>query len=151
MIGSYGEPVARPRRGELEEDSAPRPARRPGGRNDGGQVAFLKVFLGLGVLTLLLFDLGKPLVNRVSLDGAADEAAAAGVEAWRKSRGNDDAVRQAAEEEAAKFDAAISDVAVAADGTVTVTAERKLTSMIFGRIFPSWYVVRATATRKFVP
>ena len=151
MISSDREPPARPRRCELEDDPVPRPAGRPAVRSDGGQIAFLKVFLALGVLTLLLFDLGKPLVNKVSLDGAADEAAAASSEAWRRSRGDDDAVRRAAEEEAARFDAGISDLAVAPDGTVTLTAEKAVSSMIFGRIFAILYVVKATATRKFLP
>ena len=114
---------------------------------DSGQAALLKTIVVLGVVVLLLVDLGRPFVARVNLDGKAKDVALASSDNWRRTH-DEQAARQAADAEAARSQAWVTAWSVRQDNTVTVTIEKEQPSWIFGKIFKSWYKVTATQSDK---
>jgi hypothetical protein len=117
-------------------------------RDDSGQASLIKTILLLSVVALLLIDLGRPLVGKVSLDTRAHAAAAASADDWKFHR-DEETARAKADSEAARDGSHVIDWSVRDnDGTVTVTLERTTPSWFFGKVFTSWYVSKATASER---
>lgn len=91
----------------------------------------IRLVVSLGLLALVLFEAGSPLMTRLQLDGVAAETARQANREFAKS-GSKAAAEKAAQAEAAQAGASLVGFAVT-EGSAAVTVSRKAPSLVFGK------------------
>lgn len=109
--------------------------------------AWLRNMVLAALVLFLLVDLGAPLVIRVQLDAAANDAAAASGRTYLRDGGLTEA-EAAARAEAAGAGADLETFEVLPDGRIHLALTRQAPSRVFDRVsqLDSWYAVRTEAT-----
>ena len=108
----------------------------------------LKIALVVGLLVGVAFELGRPLVARVQLAGAAQDAAD---QAGRRLDGRTDQRRGAAEEARVLVESrggTLTRFEVGTSGRVEIEVSRSVDPIVLGGVkqLSSWYEVRADAS-----
>lgn len=95
----------------------------------------LRIVAGLVLTALLVFEVGAVVVNRVQLDGAAQEAARAGARAW-DAGGSQARAEAAVHEAASKLPGAVVREWSVEPEAVKVTVSRQAPVLLIDRLEP---------------